>query len=55
MSMYVIEFQKRGLSHSHIVIKFKGSGPDTLNEIDKWVWIQLPSGDIEADSCVNES
>lgn len=44
--MYVIEFQKRGLPHSHIVIKFKGSGPDTLNEIDKWVWAQLLSEDI---------
>ena len=44
--MYVIEVPKRGLPHCHIVIKFKGSGPDTLNEIDKWVWAQLPSEDI---------
>lgn len=44
--MYVIEFQTRGLPHSHIVVKFKGDGPDTLNEMDKWVWAQLPSEDI---------
>lgn len=44
--MSVIEFQKRGLPHSHIVIKFKGDGPDRLNQIDSWVWAQLPSESI---------
>lgn len=42
--MYVIEFQKRGLPHSHILIKFKGDGPDTRNEMDKWVLVHRPCG-----------
>lgn len=53
--MYVIEFQKRGLPHSHIVVKFKGDGPDTRNEMDKWVWAQLPSKILRVESCVNKS
>ena len=44
--MSIIESQKRGLPHSHIVIKFKGDGPDRLNQIDSWVWAQLPSESI---------
>lgn len=38
----VIEFQKRGTPHSHIVIRFEGESPDALHEIDKWVWTNLP-------------
>lgn len=42
----VIEFQKRGYPHAHVLMTFKNAGPDALNEIDKWVWAQLPSEDI---------
>ena len=42
----VIEFQKRGYPHAHILITFKNAGPDALNEIDQWVWAQLPSENI---------
>ena len=27
-------------------MKFKNAGPDALDEVDKWVWAQLPSEDI---------
>lgn len=42
----VIEFQKRGYTHAHCLMTFKNAGPDALNEIDKWVWAQLPSETI---------
>lgn len=42
----VIEFQKRGFPHAHILMTFKNAGPDALHEIDKWVWVQLPREDI---------
>ena len=29
-----------------ILITFKNAGPDALNEIDQWVWAQLPSENI---------
>ena len=38
----VIEFQKRGLVHAHIVVKFKGSSPRARHEIDEWMWTNLP-------------
>ena len=41
-----IEFQKRGYPHAHLLITFKNAGPDALNEIDKWVWAQLPCESI---------
>ena len=44
--MYVIEFQKRGLPHAHIIVKFKNNGPDRMNDIDSWVWTQLPDASI---------
>ena len=33
----VIEFQKRGYPHAHLVYTFKSEGPQHLNEMDKWV------------------
>ena len=44
--MYVIEFEKRGLPHAHIVVKFKNDSPDRTNDIDSWVWAQLPDASI---------
>ena len=37
----VIEFQKRGLVHAHIVVKFKGLGPEASHEVDKLIWTNL--------------
>lgn len=34
----VIELQKRGLVHAHIVAKFKGLIPEARHEVDKWIW-----------------
>lgn len=44
--MYVIEFQKRGFPHAHIVMKFEGDGPDQSGQMDSWVWAQLPDESI---------
>lgn len=41
-----IEYQKRGLPHAHVCIKFKGNGPNTPQLIDSWIWAQLPSETI---------
>lgn len=43
-SVGCIEFQERGLPHAHVCVRFKNDGPD--NELDKWVWAQLPSKNI---------
>lgn len=38
----VIETQKRGLPHQHLIVKFDGDSPDKRGEIDEWVWARLP-------------
>lgn len=39
----VIEFQKRGLVHAHIVVKLKGFlSPEGRHEVDKWIGANLP-------------
>ena len=40
--LYVIEYQGRGCVHAHIIIKFEGSSPEQLKEVDKWIWTNLP-------------
>ena len=30
--MSVMEYQKRGLPHAHVIVKFKNAGPDVLNQ-----------------------
>lgn len=42
----VIEFQKRGFPHAHLVYTFKSEGPQVLNEIDKWVWARIPDKSV---------
>ena len=44
--MSVIEYQKRGFPHAHVIVKFKNAGPDLLNQMDSWVWAQLPDASI---------
>ena len=44
--MYVCEYQARGLVHAHIIVKFDGDGPQRSNEVDKWVWTNLPDESI---------
>ena len=43
--MYVIEFQKRGLPHAHIIVKLVGPGPEATHQIDECIWAQLPDTD----------
>ena len=38
----VIEFQKRGLMHCHIVIKFAGLSHEARHEVDNCIWTNLP-------------
>ncbi|CAN0190580.1 unnamed protein product [Ectocarpus fasciculatus] len=38
----VIEFQKRGMPHCHIVIKYRGLSSEARHEVDKWIWTNLP-------------
>ena len=45
--MHVIEYQGRGLVHAHIVIAFKGDSPQERNEVDKWIWTNLPDKNID--------
>ncbi|CAM9671140.1 unnamed protein product [Laminaria digitata] len=40
--LMVIEFQKRGLIHAHIVVKFEGLSPEARHEVDQWIWANLP-------------
>ncbi len=42
----VIEWQKRGFPHAHIVVTFQGAGPQRLNQLDKWVWARIPDKSI---------
>ena len=42
----VIELQKRGLVHCHIVIKFEGSSPEARHEVDSWIWTNVPDENI---------
>ena len=42
----VIEFEKRGYPHAHLVYTFKSEGPQHLNEMDKWVWARIPDESI---------
>ena len=44
--MSAIEYQKRGLPQAHVIVKFKNAGPDILNQMDSWVWAQLPDASI---------
>lgn len=44
--MSVTEYQKRGLPHAHVIIEFKNAGPDLLNQMDSWVWAQIPDATI---------
>ena len=43
----VCEFQKRGLPHAHIVIKFDGASPEARHEVEKWIWRNLPDKRID--------
>ena len=44
--IYVCGYQARGLVHAHIIVKFEGDGPQRSNEVDKWVWTNLPDESI---------
>ena len=41
--IYVIEFQKRGLPHAHILLWFASSDkPRTPDDIDRWISAEIP-------------
>lgn len=44
--MSCIEWQKRGLPHLHLVIKFEGPLPDEGGEMDEWCWAEVPPADL---------
>ena len=44
--MSVVKYQKRGLPHAHVIIKFKNAGPDVLNQMDSRAWARLPNASI---------
>lgn len=44
--MYVIEFQKRGMPHARVIVKFDGPSPDQLGEIDEWCWAEIPPAEM---------
>ncbi len=42
--IYVVEFQKRGLSHAHILIFFtKDYKPHTIEDVDRMINAELPN------------
>jgi len=42
--IYVIEFQKRGLPHAHILIFFaKVHKPHTVKDVDRMISVELPN------------
>ncbi len=47
VGIYVIEFQKRGLSHAHILIFFtKDCKPYTVEDVDCMINVELPNPEI---------
>ena len=52
-SIQVIEFQKRGLPHAHIAVKFS-SEPRTAEEIDRFISAELPEDDDELRAIVEK-
>lgn len=45
--MYVIEYQKRGLPHAHILLKFdSGSSPTAAHQYDKFVSAEIPDKSV---------
>jgi len=51
----VCEFQKRGLPHAHIVIKFDGASPEARHEVEKWIWTNLPDKELPVVNCAKKS
>ncbi len=44
--IYVIEFQKRGLPHAHILIFFaEDCKPHTVEDVDRMISVELPNRD----------
>jgi hypothetical protein len=44
--IYVVEFQKRGLPHAHILIFFtEGCKPHTVEDVDRMISAELPNSE----------
>jgi hypothetical protein len=47
VGIYVIEFQKRGLPHAHILIFFtKDCKPHTVEDVGRMISVELPNSEI---------
>ncbi len=54
MGIYVVEFQKRGLLHAHILIFFtEGCKPHTIEDVDRMISAELPNS--ETNKLVHET
>ena len=52
--MYVVEFQKRGLPHAHIALRVKGPQPLTPEELDRYIWAEVPVITADSTECDRE-
>jgi hypothetical protein len=47
VGIYVVEFQKRGLQHAHILIFFtKDYKPHTVEDVDRMISVELPNSEM---------
>jgi len=47
VGIYVVEFQKRGLPHAHILIFFtKDYKPHTVEDVDRMISVELPNSEM---------
>ena len=44
--MSCVEFQKRGMPHMHLVVRFEGPLPDQMGEMDEWCWAEVPPPEL---------
>lgn len=44
--MSVVEWQKRGMPHMHLIVPFEGPSPDQTGEMDDWCWAEVPRADL---------
>ena len=50
----VIEFQKRGMPHAHIVIKFDGQSPEARHEVENGSGQICRMRGLQVENCVKK-
>ncbi len=56
VGIYVIEFQKHGLPHAHILIFFaKDYKPHTVEDVDHMINAEVPSPNLETNKLAHET